>query len=242
MKIFIINLKRSADRKIAMQNEIKKLSNNFEVIFFEAIDAKANQHSEFKNKHFSKLTKYMRGKSLNDGEIACFASHFLLWQKCIELNEPIIILEDDVIIQPHFEEGIKNIISSNYDFVKLSSININAKNKQKTNHHINEHFILSLAGVDGTQGYYITPTIAKIFIKYSTKWHKPVDNYMESFWIHTVPTITYNPRLIEDHPNYQTTTIGQKKVKVPYRYKLTRELGQLLLYIRKYFYLISHKK
>ena len=29
-------------------------------------------------------------------EMGCFASHYLLWEKCIELNEPIIILEHDV--------------------------------------------------------------------------------------------------------------------------------------------------
>ena len=28
---------------------------------------------------------------------ACFASHYLLWQKCIELGEPILILEHDAI-------------------------------------------------------------------------------------------------------------------------------------------------
>ena len=78
MKIYIINLKRCADRKVAMQNEVKKLSDEFEVIFFDGIDAKLNEHIQFKEKHFSKLTKYLRGKDLADSEIACFASHYLL--------------------------------------------------------------------------------------------------------------------------------------------------------------------
>ena len=29
-------------------------------------------------------------------EMECFASHYLLWEKCIKLDEPIIILEDYV--------------------------------------------------------------------------------------------------------------------------------------------------
>ena len=29
-------------------------------------------------------------------EMGCFASHYLLWKKCVELGEPILILEDDV--------------------------------------------------------------------------------------------------------------------------------------------------
>lgn len=33
------------------------------------------------------------------GTWGCFFSHWALWNKCIELNEPIIILEHDAIIQ-----------------------------------------------------------------------------------------------------------------------------------------------
>jgi hypothetical protein len=33
------------------------------------------------------------------GTWGCFFSHWLLWNKCIELNEPIIVLEHDAIIQ-----------------------------------------------------------------------------------------------------------------------------------------------
>jgi len=33
------------------------------------------------------------------GTWGCFFSHYALWNKCIELNEPIIILEHDAVIQ-----------------------------------------------------------------------------------------------------------------------------------------------
>ncbi|CCF80089.1 putative lipopolysaccharide biosynthesis protein [Helicobacter bizzozeronii CCUG 35545] len=36
------------------------------------------------------------------GELGCYASHYSLWQKCIQLHEPIAILEDDVHLKPHF--------------------------------------------------------------------------------------------------------------------------------------------
>lgn len=32
-------------------------------------------------------------------EMGCFASHYRLWQRCIELNEPVIILEHDAMFQ-----------------------------------------------------------------------------------------------------------------------------------------------
>jgi len=237
MKIYIINLKRCEDRLIAMYNERLKLNSNFEFYVFDAIDALNNEHIEYKDKYYSKFTKYILGKDLTDGEIACFASHYCLWMKCVDLNEPIIVLEDDIIIQPHFEEGINNILDTNYRFVKLSSINTDSPNKQKTNRLINKNFILSLNGLDGTQGYYITPKVALIFYRNAKKWYKPVDNYIESFWIHNIPTITYNPRLIIDHPNYTNTTITQRKIKVPFRLKITREISKAILDVRKKLYI-----
>ena len=33
------------------------------------------------------------------GARGCFLSHWFLWKKCVELNEPIIILEHDALIQ-----------------------------------------------------------------------------------------------------------------------------------------------
>jgi glycosyl transferase family 25 len=36
------------------------------------------------------------------GVIGCFYSHYRLWKKCIELDEPIFIFEDDVIFQREY--------------------------------------------------------------------------------------------------------------------------------------------
>ena len=35
---------------------------------------------------------------------ACFASHYLLWKKCVELDEPILILEHDAIFKQNIPE------------------------------------------------------------------------------------------------------------------------------------------
>lgn len=43
------------------------------------------------------------------GELGCYASHYLMWQKCVEINEPIIILEDDIKISPMLVEYLADI-------------------------------------------------------------------------------------------------------------------------------------
>lgn len=42
-----------------------------------------------------KITCYMD----RAGQQGCFFSHLLLWERCINLNEPIIVLEHDAVIQ-----------------------------------------------------------------------------------------------------------------------------------------------
>jgi len=46
------------------------------------------------------VTPLLHKGSMNKlGTWGCFFSHFSLWNKCIELNEPIVILEHDAIIK-----------------------------------------------------------------------------------------------------------------------------------------------
>jgi len=48
------------------------------------------------------------------GAQGCFLSHYMLWNRCIELNQPIIILEDDAIVIAKLKE-----IRLPYEVVKL---------------------------------------------------------------------------------------------------------------------------
>jgi glycosyl transferase family 25 len=47
----------------------------------------------FKDSDIYKYSNLYKPESV----IACAKSHFTLWQKCVELNEPILILEDDAV-------------------------------------------------------------------------------------------------------------------------------------------------
>ena len=43
-------------------------------------------------------------KMSNPGIKGCFDSHYRLWKKCVKLDEPIIIWEDDILITREFKE------------------------------------------------------------------------------------------------------------------------------------------
>lgn len=50
-------------------------------------------------KHLGVKPLLHKGSMNKPGTWGCFFSHFALWNKCIELNEPIVVLEHDAIIK-----------------------------------------------------------------------------------------------------------------------------------------------
>jgi len=50
-----------------------------------------------------KLSAYQSKSGKPDARIACFMSHYNLWRTCVEINEPIMILESDAIFTSIFD-------------------------------------------------------------------------------------------------------------------------------------------
>ena len=110
MKKVVISLLRRPDRKVSFQTN--GLTN------FEYLEAVDGQQHIFRNiKARSMWTDPFKGRPLQQNEVACFLSHIKAWERCIELNTSIIVMEDDVIINNHYNEDY--IASLNYDFVYL---------------------------------------------------------------------------------------------------------------------------
>ena len=93
MKIFVINLPSSVARKEAIREAFRNLEVDLE--FFEAVDGRKGLPSDLESLPDDKHRIYFRSRPLSPGEKGCYASHYKLWQKCVELNEPILILEND---------------------------------------------------------------------------------------------------------------------------------------------------
>ncbi len=93
LKNFVISMTSAEQRREHIRREFGKHNIAFE--FFDAItpgDALDKTIAEF-------APNLINVHSLSNGEKACFMSHVLLWQKCIEDNLPYIaIYEDDVVL------------------------------------------------------------------------------------------------------------------------------------------------
>ncbi|MDD9196686.1 glycosyltransferase family 25 protein [Aliivibrio sp. S3MY1] len=194
MKVFVISLKRSVDRRERIKKQLDDASIEFE--FIDAVDASIPNftYSERRNEA---LTRKRFGYKLLDSEIACFSSHHIAWERCLLENEAVLILEDNCNISEQLKDYIQKLefISPKFDFLKLCAT------KPKTFKNIEPiddsyKIIRYLKRTCGIMGYIITPKAANAFISKASQFIEPVDDYMEKPYLHGITTYCTYPDLI----------------------------------------------
>ena len=120
------------------------------------------------------------GKVLRPGVIGCFYSHYRLWQKCIELNEPILIFEDDVIFE-------RNFIPISWSEILLLWTGKQAfkhdfySSKLYTPDGVPHSVVIPNTSMPGAVGYGITPVAAKKLVEQYKEEYLPADTAMNVF-------------------------------------------------------------
>ena len=116
MKTFVINLPNRSDRL----NTFNASNTDLEYELFKAVEGYKVSHEKLLSQGFDTDHNWIDPilkTPLTKGEVGCFLSHWHLWNKCIEKNEPIIVLEDDAILTDKFD--VNEISKLKYDFVYL---------------------------------------------------------------------------------------------------------------------------
>lgn len=239
MKIFVISLKRSEERRTAIKSQFEALNIEFE--FFDAIDGRAEPpHPLFENYNYFKRLWFTSGKLPSKGELGVYASHYLLWKKCLDLNESIMVLEDDAVIQSIFPSFISPISDKvkEYGFLRLEE---NACKGQLHEKESSKGYSVSFltANFDGLRCYVISPDAAHKLVEHSQVWCMPVDNYVGSLYLHGMPSYMFYPPVVKNEEQFETTIqLGEEK-RAPFYRKPTREMYTLY---KKIMMKIKNKK
>ena len=211
MKAFVISLKRSIDRRERIEQQLRAVGIPFE--FFDAIDGSIDNFT-YSDRARPAITKKRKGYSLKTNEIACFASHYSIWEKCLSLNKAIIVIEDNVdpaidakaIIELCFKQ------IEQYNYIKLSATH--KSNFYPIKSIISDYKLGSYQkGTCGTTAYILTPKAARYFIRNATSFLEPVDDYMEKPWRHHVQTYSVQPNLFS-RANIASTIGAKRKKKI----------------------------
>lgn len=157
--IFVISLKTRKDRRDLIKNNIHTASINFNIV--DAVNGYEIDYDWILEKGFF-IDEDWREPYCNypvqKGEVGCFLSHYFLWEKCVEKDEPIIIFEDDFLITREIPFDEISELINEYDFIYLDWM------EQYKTIKINDY--LCIPGLPFcTHAYVITPTAAKELIK-----------------------------------------------------------------------------
>lgn len=187
---YVVNLERSEKRRSEMSTKLDALNIPYE--FFDAVDGRMENHPLFvRYSERSALKHY--GFELAPGELGCYASHFLLWQLCVEKDKPILILEDDIEFNFNFNSAYELAVQKihEYGLLRLSGHKIR---KYAICEQIRELKIVRFKrGPHGTSSYALSPLAAKKLISKAEVWYEPVDVHLDRFWSHGVESFGIQP-------------------------------------------------
>ncbi|QQW74813.1 glycosyltransferase family 25 protein [Helicobacter pylori] len=129
-QVYIISLKES-QRRLDTEKLVLESNEKFKGrCIFQIFDAISPKHQDFekfvqdlydsssllKSDWFHSDYCY---QELLPQEFGCYLSHYFLWKECVKTNQPVVILEDDVTLEPHFMQALEDCLKSPFDFVRL---------------------------------------------------------------------------------------------------------------------------
>ena len=169
MKTIVINLPDRKDRMIAF----KKNNPNLEYEVFSAVEGYKIDYAKLLSEGFDTDHNWIDpilNTPLTKGEVGCFLSHWHIWCKCIEKNEPILVLEDDAVLTDKFD--MEEIEQLSYDFVYLGW------KEMDNSKEINDTLVIPVYPY-WTLAYMIRPKSARVLVNNVIKRNIiPVDEYL----------------------------------------------------------------
>ena len=103
LRIFVVNLESSADRREFIGSQLKGLDLLYEI--FPAVDGRKLPQAEVDAAYDASGAVDFFGRELTRGEIGCSWSHLNIYRKMVEESIPeALVLEDDVILGQDFKE------------------------------------------------------------------------------------------------------------------------------------------
>ncbi|MFP6282437.1 glycosyltransferase family 25 protein [Helicobacter pylori] len=129
-QVYIISLKES-QRRLDTEKLVLESNEKFKGrCVFQIFDAISPKHQDFekivqelydaqsmlKSDWFHSDYCY---QELLPQEFGCYLSHYLLWKECVKTNQPVVILEDDVVLESNFMQALEDCLKSPFDFVRL---------------------------------------------------------------------------------------------------------------------------
>lgn len=164
MKTYVINLPKDKERRKFQERQLQHLNIDYEIV-------DATSVNDIDQKTYDKHRDDWQ-RPLRNVEVACYYSHRKLWEKSIELDQPILILEDDALLSKCMPALLKELSSlQNIDYINLEVVGrkkIVSKKSQPLSSCASKFYTLHLDR-NGTGAYVLYPSAAKKLLQLEKK-------------------------------------------------------------------------
>ncbi|CAL1680358.1 unnamed protein product [Lasius platythorax] len=193
-QIYMINLIRRPERRKRMHRLFDELGIRAEII--NAVDGRTLNESSLKKLGVIPMPEYSdpyHKRPMTMGEIGCFLSHYIIWQKMLEDGyKSVMVLEDDVRFEPFFRQKVNYVLAELFDLgIEWDLVYMGRKRLVKSESPVEgSKFLLRAAYSYWTLGYILSESGAKKLIG-----AMPLGKL--------VPVDEYLPILSDKHPKEQ---------------------------------------
>lgn len=167
-KIYLLNLDRDKNRLLSAKQQLDNsiLKNN--ITRFTAVDGRYIDINSIPDNIISDTAKQdilqdkqrIYGVSMTYGSLGCAISHWLIFKEAKDFKKPIMVFEDDIILNKNFDSSLKRIILSlknnkfiDFDMVYLGYHNIPSAKSTRIDNVLSKPSGL----ICGTYGYILSP-------------------------------------------------------------------------------------
>jgi len=209
VQILVISLERSIDRRKKVENEMQKISIPWE--FLSAVDGSKLITPPIEYR--AKKVKRLLGHELTPNEIGCYLSHKKAWMRCIEKNITTLVLEDDFVMAPNFEEILATILTKMPQclFLRLQGLYEVPSTLIETVNGIN--LVRNKGDAVGATAYLLAPEVAQKLIDSSSYIYEPVDHFLEHHQKHGLELLAIRPYPIDI--SRVVSTINDRSERMP---------------------------
>ena len=247
--IFVINLERDVERRRHMTETLGALGLAAE--FVAAVNGRALPAACRAAYDPAKALR-VYGVPMWDNEIACYFSHYGIWQRMVaEGIEVALVLEDDVHVEPALPGVVGDVLASAWrDWMVIRLDTKRGRVLEPRTAKFRGREVAALPGggavyrlgthVLGTGGYLIRREGAARMIDYGRRVFMPVDHTMDRFWENGI-----RPYVVRPFPVLQKQQFGsstgvsppERRHGQPAGVVLSRRVTRVVDGVRKRVYL-----
>ncbi|CAM3905226.1 glycosyltransferase family 25 protein [Castellaniella denitrificans] len=226
--IRVISLASRTDRRQQIAAQFDRLGVT-SYTFFDAVNGKTQpDHPLFS--HYDPVIRERRkgrGRDLKPSQLGCFASHYLLWQECVESGQPTLIIEDDAILLDGFTEMLAQAATlvRAWPLIWLHGYEPSGRDPvMEVGRVASFTLVRKLKRHSCTVAYLLTPAGAATLLEHCQIWIYPVDDTMVRFYEHGVESILLQPLCVAQDQESPSDIRGEENPPMPLTDKARREV------------------